>query len=122
MIRPPGRPPGAALCHIVAAAAWAAAQQEGELRPGSLATEGFVHLSWPRQVAGTASRFYAGASDHLVLVVDRARLVDPVVEEQAVDVDDRFPHLHGPLPVDAVVAVRRLEDALADPTLLALPG
>ncbi len=108
------------LVHIVAAAAWAEAQRCGELRPGSLATEGFVHLSWPRQLAGTAARFYAGAPDHLVLVVDPARLTDPVVEEQATDVDDRFPHLYGPLPVDAVVAVHRLDDALADPGLTPL--
>jgi uncharacterized protein (DUF952 family) len=100
------------LLHIVAAADWAAAQESGELRPESLVTEGFVHLSWPRQLAGTAARFYAGASDHLVLVVDPARLTDPVVEEPAADVDDRFPHLYGPLPVDAVVAVHRLEEAL----------
>ncbi|MCU0274050.1 MAG: DUF952 domain-containing protein [Acidimicrobiales bacterium] len=100
------------LLHIVAAADWATAQRIGELRPGSLTIEGFVHLSWPRQLAGTAARFYAGASDHRVLVVDPARLTDPVVEEQAADVDDRFPHLYGPLPVDAVVAVHRLEEAL----------
>ena len=57
-------------------------------------------------------RFYAGAPDHLVLVIDPARLTEPVLEEQGADVDDRFPHLYGPLPVEAVVAVHRLEEAL----------
>jgi uncharacterized protein (DUF952 family) len=100
------------LLHLVPAEVWAQACRAGEHRPPSLATEGFVHLSWPRQLAGTVARHYAGVAGLLVLVVDPERLADPVVEEEAPGVGDRFPHLYGPLPVAAVVAAHPLDQVL----------
>jgi GNAT superfamily N-acetyltransferase len=55
-----------------------------------------------------AERLYPGRRDLVLLVVDPARLTDPVRVEPGVPVDPGgmlFPHLYGPLPVTAVVAV-----------------
>ena len=38
------------LLHLVEPASWRAALTEGALRPPSLASDGFVHLSTPEQV------------------------------------------------------------------------
>ncbi len=92
------------LLHLCAPADWRAALDDGALRPDGP----FVHLSWPEQVHLPAQRLFPGRRDLVLLVVDPARLVDPVVEEPGVHGDPdgmRFPHLHGPLPVPAVVAV-----------------
>lgn len=96
------------LLHICAAAAWAAAPRDGEHRPDSLREVGFVHLSTPQQVHLPANRLYAGRTDLLLLHVDSARLDAPVRWEPGVATDPAsmvFPHLYGPLPVGAVVAV-----------------
>ncbi len=96
------------LLHLLPAAEWPAALAAGEVRPASLADVGFVHLSGPEQVHLPAGRLFAGRDDVLALVVDPARLTAPVRYEPGVPGDPasmRFPHLYGPLPTGAVVAV-----------------
>jgi glutathione S-transferase len=69
----------------------------------TLAEEGFVHCSFSEQLQATADRFYAGRRDVLLLAIDPARLDAPVVVEAAPGTDERFPHVYGPIPVEAVV-------------------
>lgn len=100
------------LVHICASDEWHVAQGRGEHRPGSLEAVGFVHLSSPEQVHLPANRLYAGRADLLLLHVDPERLTAPVRWEPGVPSDPesmRFPHLYGPLPVDAVTSVTRYQ-------------
>ena len=96
------------LVHLLAPADWRSALADGAVRPPSLAESGFVHLSAPGQVHLPAERLFPGRRDLVLLVVDPGRLTDPVRWEPGVPGDPasmRFPHLYGPLPVTAVVAV-----------------
>lgn len=96
------------LVHICAADEWHAAEGCGEHRPDSLQAVGFVHLSAPEQVHLPANRLYSGRTDLLLLHIDPARLTAPVRWEPGVPSDPesmRFPHLYGPLPVEAVTSV-----------------
>ncbi len=96
------------LVHICAAADWRAIEDCDEYRPDSLQTAGFIHLSTPEQVHLPANRLYAGRTDLLLLHVDPSRLTSPVRWEPGVPSDPAsmlFPHLYGPLPVNAVTSV-----------------
>ena len=96
------------LVHLVEPADWRGALDAGAVRPPSLADVGFVHLSTPEQVHLPAARLFPGRLDLVLLVVDPSRLADPVRLEPGVPGDPqsmRFPHLYGPLPTSAVVAV-----------------
>jgi uncharacterized protein (DUF952 family)/GNAT superfamily N-acetyltransferase len=96
------------LLHLVEPAAWRAALSSGAVRPPSLEDVGFVHLSSPEQVSLPAERLFPGRRDLVLLVVDPRRLPDPVRWEPGVPSDPasmRFPHLYGPLPTAAVLAV-----------------
>jgi uncharacterized protein (DUF952 family) len=98
----------AVLVHICTADEWRSAQAHGELRPDSLASNGFVHLSTPEQVHLPANRLYTGRTDLLLLRIDPARLSSPVRWESGVATDPaamEFPHLYGPLPVAAVISI-----------------
>jgi uncharacterized protein (DUF952 family) len=60
-------------------------------------------------VALPANRLFRGRSDLLLLVLDPARIGVEIRWEPGVPADPesmRFPHAYGPVPVDAVMAVR----------------
>jgi uncharacterized protein (DUF952 family) len=83
---------------------------DGRYQPESLASEGFVHCSDFGTVHLPARLFYAGRDDLVLLVVDPDRLEVPVRWEPAAGADDPsgmpwFPHVYGPIPQAAVVAV-----------------
>ena len=98
------------ILHITTPATWSVAREEGELTTPSLAEEGFIHCSTFAQVESTADRIFAGSGDLLALEVEVARLSAPLKWEAATDVGDDFPHIYGPLNVDAVVGERELTE------------
>ena len=115
-------PPGT-LVHLIEPAQWRAALADGAVRPPSLESVGFVHLSTPEQVHLPAQALYPGRRDLVLLVVDPCRLTDPVRFEPGLPHDPasmRFPHLYGPLPVTAVTAVVPYRPPA--PTVLPEPG
>ena len=101
------------LFHIVADEAWRQAQADGELRPASLAEEGFVHCSFQAQLAGTLQRHFPGPDGLLVLSVDPALLDAPIHVEDSYGSGQAFPHVYGPIPAAAVTAVAPARDLIA---------
>ena len=94
------------LLHIASKTAWADAQAKGEYRADSLATQGFIHCSAPAQVVPTAERFYAGQRGLVLLVLDSKRIQPEVRYEAGTDKpDELFPHVYGPINLDAVTRV-----------------
>jgi uncharacterized protein (DUF952 family) len=74
--------------------------------PSAFGAEGFIHLSTPAQVLRVADARFAGARDLVLLCVSVGRLRAPLRYEPGdPGSDELFPHLYGPLNVDAVVRV-----------------
>jgi uncharacterized protein (DUF952 family) len=102
------------ITHITTRTAWEQAQHAGEYRAPSLAEVGFIHFSRLEQVLGVANAFYRGQTDLVLLAVDKSRLkaelkdeppVHPGPSDAAPDPENLFPHLYGPLNLDAVAVV-----------------
>jgi uncharacterized protein (DUF952 family)/lysophospholipase L1-like esterase len=94
--------PVASLFHIVAPADWPAA---GVYRPPSLADEGFVHLSFADQVEGVVNTWYRDGPDLVAVELDPALLGAEIRVEDSYRAGATFPHLYGPVPVSAAIAV-----------------
>jgi uncharacterized protein (DUF952 family) len=92
------------IYHITSKQAWQGAQAAGEYRADSLEKEGFIHASRFAQVRATANRYYRGLTDLILLEVDEAKVKPEVRYEVAANGED-FPHIYGPLNLDAVVRV-----------------
>jgi uncharacterized protein (DUF952 family) len=94
------------ILHFCPRAAWQAA---GDVyRADSLAAQGFIHCSTVDQLATPANALARGRTDLVVLEIDEARLTSPLVWEQGDPPEpdgSPFPHVYGPIAVDAVVAV-----------------
>ena len=97
------------LLHIAEREKWAAAAATGQYRPHSLAEEGFIHCSLPEQIVAVANAIYRGRQDLLVLVVDPARVPAKIRFEDCYQSGQNFPHIYGPLPVEAVIQVLDFE-------------
>jgi uncharacterized protein (DUF952 family) len=94
------------LFHIVDRQVWEATDVEH--RPPSLGAAGFIHLCFAGQVAGVANSLYADARGLVVVEVDPTRLPGEVRIEDSYGSGSEFPHLYGPMPVAAVIAVHPL--------------
>lgn len=96
------------IYHITTEAEWHAAQAEGYYAAASLASEGFIHCSTEEQVTGVLGRYFKGKTDLVALKIEVAKLVHPPKFELAPSVNEMFPHIYGPVNIDAVKAVERL--------------
>jgi uncharacterized protein (DUF952 family) len=101
------------LFHIALPEDWVAAQTAGSYavstRGRTLAEEGYIHCSFAEQVAATATRFYGDVPAVVLLRVDPDRLTSPVVVEDLVGGGEAFPHVYGPINLDAVIDANSIE-------------
>ena len=82
---------------------WQEAARHGVFRGAPVdAADGFIHFSAANQVAETAARHFAGGTDLVLVAVDAARL-GPALKWEPSRGGALFPHLYGPLPLDAVL-------------------
>jgi uncharacterized protein (DUF952 family) len=101
------------IYHITSHTAWDEAQQRGDYHAESLETEGFIHCSTHSQVLPVAENFYKGQSGLILLVIEPALLSSALKWESpsggtpppGVPEGDSFPHIYGPINLDAVVKI-----------------
>ncbi len=88
--------------HIAAQRDWERAMRVGSYAAASLDGDGFVHCSTAAQHAAVANARFAGRADLVLLLIDVARLAAEVRFEQAEAGGQAFPHVYGPVNLDAV--------------------
>ncbi len=105
------------IYHLTTRQAWREAQQRGEYRAESLESEGYIHSSTERQILPVAEAFFRGQSGILLLEIDPARLSSELRWEApsggtpppGVPEGDLFPHIYGPINLDAIIKAYNLE-------------
>lgn len=97
------------ILHITTKDDWERATLKGTYEAPSLSSEGFIHCSTPRQIVATANRYYRGANDLVLLVIDESAVSAKLRYEPPAGAhsnpNDLFPHVYGPISLDAVVKV-----------------
>ena len=106
------------IFHITSRADWEAAQGKGEYTAESLQAEGFIHCSTIAQVLPVAEMFFKGQQSGLVLlVIEPTHLSSELKWEHpscggttapppgVPEGDNKFPHVYGPINLDAIVNV-----------------
>jgi uncharacterized protein (DUF952 family) len=105
------------ILHLLPERVWREVEDARTYLPEAYDDDGFVHCSPDEDVMlAVANAFYAGEDDELVVWdLDESRLTSEVRWEApdhgpppGAPADTRFPHVYGPIELDAVVAVRRL--------------
>ncbi len=101
------------IYHITAHADWQRAETAGQYTAPSLSAEGFIHASTREQVLATANRYYPGQNGLVLLVIDTDKL-QPELRFDRVTLhgaEEHYPHIYGPINLDAVVDVLTLTPA-----------
>ena len=105
------------IYHITSRLAGLEAQERGEYRAESLEGEGFIHCSTSTQVLPVARKYYDGQSDLVVFAIDPSRLTSELRWEPpsggapppGAPEGELFPHVYGPINLEAIVNVYDLE-------------
>ncbi|HLK28209.1 MAG TPA: DUF952 domain-containing protein [Puia sp.] len=90
------------IFHITTKAEWDAAQRKGFYDTLSLKNEGFIHCSEDRQISGVLNRYFQNKKDLVKLVVKTEKLKSPFFFDWSTSVEDTFPHVYGPINLEAV--------------------
>jgi uncharacterized protein (DUF952 family) len=93
------------ILHATSRAAWEQGRAAGTYTAPSLADEGFIHCSTPGQMTRVADFILRGQSDLVLLCIDEVRVSANVRYEGYRDDGPRFPHVYGPVNLDAIVEV-----------------
>jgi uncharacterized protein (DUF952 family) len=95
------------IMHLCPRSAWEAAQACGVYRPEDTPERGgFIHCARPEQILPVANRYFRGASDLVLLWIDPERVQSEIRWEGAGG--ELFPHIYGPLNLEAVVVSERV--------------
>jgi uncharacterized protein (DUF952 family) len=101
------------IFHISTLADWTAAQAAGEYRISTLGRtldeEGFIHCSTLAQVEQVANGFYRGRRGLILLGIEPALVHAEIKYESPDGGTVEFPHVYGPINIDAVVEVSEFE-------------
>ena len=95
------------IFHITTPVAWEGQKASGSYRQPSLESEGFIHCSDENQVEPTRRRIFGAAPGWIVLEIDVERLTSQLRYEEG-EPGELFPHVYGPINLDAVVAVKQV--------------
>jgi uncharacterized protein (DUF952 family) len=100
------------IYHIVLPEVWERFKTRPSYQPDSLATEGFIHCSYPSQLPDVLKRYYDRVGRVIILKIDTDKLFSKFVEEPSTN-NDIYPHIYGRLNHSAVVEVeeRKLRES-----------
>lgn len=91
------------IYHVTQQTNWLKAKADGAYIAPSLTTEGFIHASSKQQVAGVLHRYYQNETGLILLHIDETKLTSPLKYELSPSVNQQFPHIYGPINLEAVV-------------------
>ncbi|MGM0608451.1 MAG: DUF952 domain-containing protein [Candidatus Muiribacteriota bacterium] len=90
------------VLHIAQRKKWEKAKKDGVYKPETLKKEGFIHLSDPQQIKKAAQENSKNKDELELLIINPEKLKNQVKYEDN-GRGELFPHLYGPLNVDAVI-------------------
>jgi len=82
------------------------ARARGRYEAPSLATQGFIHCSKPDQLLRVADGLFRGRAGLVLLTIDPGKLGAEVRYENLEGGSAMFPHVYGPLELEAITNVQ----------------
>ncbi len=93
------------ILHIATKKDWDLGRGMGEYRGDTLDSQGFIHCSTVDQIDEVARYLFKGKKNLLLLQIDEIKVKSEIKYEDAGN-GKLYPHIYGPLNIDAVANVR----------------
>jgi uncharacterized protein (DUF952 family) len=93
------------IYHVTTLQEWEEAQDRGLYEGKSLIHEGFLHCCTGDQLDSVIERNFPNQDNIVKLVIDPLRLGSQLKYEEAADGTGEYPHIYGPLNIQAVTEV-----------------
>ncbi len=94
------------IIHITNRQTWEESQDIGIYQADTLESEGFIHCCQPEQVVGVLEKWFHGEKDLVLLEIDPEKTGSRFVYENLEGGEELFPHIYGPINLDAVLSVK----------------
>lgn len=95
---------GEIIFHIATVTDWS--MRRDTYVPEQFVTEGFIHCSTASQLMDVANRMYRGRDDLVILSIDPERIKPGIRYENLEGGEQQYPHIYGPLNIEAVIEYR----------------
>lgn len=95
----------APIYHVARRAEWQSAQGGADYAPAAFAADGFIHLCDAGSLADVGNRYFRGQTGLVVVEVDPLKVAPPIRYEDLLGGGLAYPHIYGPLNLDAVQRV-----------------
>jgi uncharacterized protein (DUF952 family) len=94
------------IYHITSRISWSGAQKGRAYSPDSLEPLGYIHCSKPSQILNVANTIFVNQHGLVILAINSSELKPEIRWEPGLDrPDELFPHIYGPLNLEAVAHV-----------------
>lgn len=96
------------IYHITTQAQWNIAKETGYYASPSLKEEGFVHCSEDRQIPDVLTRYFSDKTQLVKLTIDTEKLTSQLIYDWSNAIEDTFPHIYGPVNIEAIVNAEQI--------------
>lgn len=97
------------IYHIIKPEWWEKFKGKSSYFSETLDVEKFIHCSTEEQILPTCNRHFKSHQALIVLKLAKEKISSKLIYELAPGVGEEFPHIYGPINLDAVVEIKKLE-------------
>ena len=96
------------IYHITKKQTWNEAKAKNIYDYCTLKTSGFIHASTKEQYQNIVDTKFTEEKDLILLKIDPTKVSEKIVYENLEGGSELYPHIYGPLKIDAVIEVLKL--------------
>ena len=102
------------IYHLTTVQEWEDAQDIGCYEPSSFKKDGFIHCATDDQLETVMQRHFKEHENLVKLVIDPARVTQPLKYDRNEELQQEFPHIYGCLNLEAVTQIVFLDPITSD--------
>jgi len=100
------------ILHITKYEQWIREKETGKYKGDTLGSQGFIHCSTKEQILRIANSLFKNQKGLVLIVIDSNKVNSEIRYENLEGGSELFPHIYGPLNIDAVINVLKFESEI----------